>query len=115
MDVAVIGTLIPIILTLGAFIMVGYIRKFQNLERMAMIEKGLNVDFFKNKNDDATSGALRASLLLVGAGLGLLLGYWMDKSWGMEEVGYFSMILILGGTGLGLAYWIEEKKKSAVK
>ncbi len=108
MDVAVIGTLIPIIITLGAFIMIVYVRKFENLERMAIIDKGLSPDLFKKSYN--TSGALRASLLLIGGGVGLLMGYWLDRTFDMEEVAYFSMIFIFGGLGLGVAYLIEEKK-----
>jgi hypothetical protein len=108
MDVAIMGILLPIIISLGAFVMIIYIRKFDYLERMAMIDKGLSPDLFKK--DRSTSGPLRASLLLIGAGIGLLMGYWLDRSFDMEEVGYFSMLLIFGGIGLGLAYVIEERK-----
>ena len=107
------GIILPIIISLGAFVMIVYIRKFSNLERMAIIEKGLNPDFFKE--EQSTSGALRASLLLIGAGFGLLLGYWLDRSFNMEEVGYFSMLFIFGGIGLGLAYIIEERKAKSKK
>jgi len=104
-----LGILLPIIITLGAFVMVVYIRKFDNIERMAIIDKGLSPDLFRN--DRNTSVVLRGSLLLIGAGLGLLMGYWLDMAFDMEEVAYFSMILIFGGLGLGLAYFIEEKKQ----
>lgn len=108
MDVAVIGVLLPIIITLGAFVVIAYVRKFENLERMAIIDKGLSPDLFKRSYN--TSGALRASLLLIGGGIGLLMGYWLDRAFDMEEVAYFSMIFIFGGLGLGIAYLIEEKK-----
>lgn len=113
MEVAVIGVLLPIIITLGAFVVIVYVRKFENLERMAIIDKGLSPDLFKKSH--STSGALRAALLLLGGGLGLLMGYWLDKAFDMEEVAYFSMILIFGGIGLGLAYIIEERKNAQSK
>lgn len=109
--IPVFGIMLPIIITLGAFVMVGYIRKFVNLERMAIIEKGLNPDLFRTEK--STSGTLRASLLLIGIGIGFLAGYWLDRSFDMEEVGYFSMLFIMGGLGLGLAYMVEEKKARA--
>lgn len=109
--IPVFGIMLPIIITLGAFIMVVYIRKFVNIERMAIIEKGLNPDLFKTEK--SASGTLRASLLLVGIGIGFLVGYWLDRTFDMEEVGYFSMLFIMGGLGLGLAYLIEEKKAKA--
>lgn len=104
-----LGIMLPIIITLGAFVMVVYIRKYDNIERMAIIDKGLSPDLFRK--DRNTSGALRASLLLMGAGLGLLMGYGLDMAFDMEEVAYFSMILIFGGMGLGLSYIIEERKQ----
>jgi len=109
--IPIFGIMLPIIITLGAFVMIGYIRKFVNLERMAIIEKGLNPDLFKTER--SASGTLRASLLLIGIGIGFLVGYWLDRSFDMEEVGYFSMLFIMGGLGLGLAYVIEEKKAKA--
>ncbi len=107
--IPVLGIMLPIIITLGAFVMVVYIRKYDNIERMAIIDKGLSPDLFKRER--STSAALRASLLLIGAGVGLLMGYGLDRMFDMEEVAYFSMILIFGGLGLGLAYLIEEKNQ----
>ena len=110
MDVAIMGIMIPIISVIGLFITIIYIRKFQNLERMSIIEKGLAPDIFKQES--SSSGTLRGAMLLMGAGLGLLLGYWLDRSFDMEEVGYFAMLFIFGGLGLGIAYIIEEKKNA---
>jgi hypothetical protein len=108
--IPVLGIMLPIIITLGAFVMVVYIRKYDNIERMAIIDKGLSPDLFKKER--STSGALRASLLLIGAGTGLLMGYLLEAAFGMEEeVAYFSMIFIFGGLGLGIAYLIEEKNQ----
>src|SRR5258706_1965704 len=100
MEVAVIGVFIPIIATIGAFIMVIYLRKYANEERMAMIEKGMDPNAIGPRRTN-TSGPLRASLLLIGAGLGLLMGYWLDNTFYMVEVGYFFMLFIFSGVGLG--------------
>jgi hypothetical protein len=108
MDVAVLGIMIPIISIIGLFIMIVYLRKYENAERMAMIEKGVSGNLFKNDRD--SSLPLRFSLLMIGGGLGLLVGYWLDNMFGMQEVAYFSMIFLFGGLGLGAAYLIEEKK-----
>jgi hypothetical protein len=107
--IPLMGMSIPIIITIGAFFMVAYIRKFVNLERMAIIEKGLSPEMFKNEG--TISFSLRASLLLIGVGLGFLMGYALDEMFRMREVGYFSMLFIFGGIGLGLAYILEEKKQ----
>lgn len=108
MIVPVLGVLLPIIISLGAFVMVVYLRKFQNLERMMIIEKGLAPDMFKKER--MTNATIRWSLLLIGVGIGFLIGYWLDRSFDMEQVGYFSMLFIFGGLGLGVAYFIEERE-----
>ncbi len=105
-----LGIMLPIIISLGAFVMIVYIRKYDNIERMAIIDKGLSPDLFKKERN--SSSTLRASFLLIGAGLGLLIGYSLDRAFDMEEVAYFSMIFIFGGLGLGLAYLIEERKSA---
>ena len=105
--------MIPIIGIIGAIIMVVYLRKFQNMERMAIIDKGLDPSLLKTER--VTAGALRASLLLIGAGLGLLMGYLLDSALGMDDVAYFSMIFIFGGIGLGIAYLVEERKAKEEK
>jgi hypothetical protein len=114
MDAAVagvfMGVLLPMVIAIGAYVMIIYIRKFDNIERMAIIERGLDPNMFKKDRDLDPSPVLRWSLLLIGAGLGLLVGYVLDEVFYMEEAGYFSMLMICGGIGLLLAYVIEQKK-----
>jgi hypothetical protein len=109
MGLEMIAVFIPIVAIIGAIIMVVYLRRFENEERMAMIEKGVDPSVFTKKVRN-TSGALRASLLFVGAGIGLLIAYFLDRAFAMEEVAYFSMVFLFGGAGLGISYMIEEKK-----
>lgn len=105
-----LGIMLPIIITLGAFVMIVYLRKFDNIERMAIIEKGLDPKLFKKDKASTPSPVLRWALLLIGAGFGLLMGYVLDEEFRMDDAGYFSMLMICGGLGLLLAYVIEEKK-----
>jgi len=110
MDVSVIAVFIPIIAILGVIVIVVYLRKYENEERMSMIEKGISPGDFKREPSNS-SWPLRFSLLLVGAGLGLLMGYFLDAHTRMDEVAYFSMIFVFGGIGLGCSYLIEESKR----
>jgi hypothetical protein len=111
MLVEVLGVSIPIVAIVGAFTMIVYLRKYDNLERMAMIEKGVKAEDLNIKGQKNVSLPLRISLLFIGAGFGILMGYVLDYNFDMQEPGYFSMIFIFGGLGLGLAYLIEEKKQ----
>ena len=79
MDEAVLifmGLMIP---TVGILVMIVYLRKFINVERMAMIEKGVDPQLFSVSRPRYTAGALRASLLMIGGGVGLLMGILLDK------------------------------------
>jgi hypothetical protein len=108
--------LMVIIAIVGAYVMIIYLRKYGNIERMAMIEKGVDPKLFTaEKRPLNTSWSLRVSLLLIGAGVGLLLGHFLDRSYDMEEVAYFSMLFICGGAGLGASYLIEERKIRAAE
>lgn len=123
MNIQFLAIMIPIIALVGTFMMIFYLRKYQNIERMAMIEKGVALDFLSKEDGTSffaprrrnTSIPLRLSLLLIGAGLGILTGHLLERNFFMEsEVAYFSMLFIFGGVGLGLAYIIEEKKNEKV-
>ena len=103
-----IAIFIPIVSVISIVIMIIYLRRFENEERMAMIDKGMHPSDMKRVRN--TSFPLRAALLLMGVGTGLFLGYFLDENTHMEEVAYFSMLLICGGIGLGISYLIEEKK-----
>ncbi len=111
---AILGIFIPIIAIIGAVIMIVFLRKYENEERMAMIERGINPGIAKPKTNP--SGTLRFALLAMGAGLGLLVGSLLEASTNMDDVvAYFSMILLFGGIGLLLAYNIQLRQDEREK
>ena len=77
-----------------------------------MIEKGLSpAEFNVTQGKSGKSFiTLKFALLLIGVGLGLIVGSFLDMIFHIEEVAYFSMIFIFGGTGLGVAYMVESKQ-----
>jgi len=109
MEEGILAILWLIIFSVGALIMIVYLRRYSNQEKLAMIEKGMSPGDFKFQSRRSFM-SLRAALLLMGGGAGLLFGYFLDMAFRMEEVGYFAMLFIFGGAGLGLSYVIEEKK-----
>ena len=108
MEESILGIFWLMLLTVSIVTMIVFIRKYSNIERMAMIEKGINPKDHAPINN--TSIPLRLSLLLIGFGLGLFIAYFLERATRMEEVAYFSMLFLFGGAGLGISYLIEEKK-----
>lgn len=110
------GLIVALAVTLpliGLFVMLVYLRRMENSEKLAMIEKGVDPSLFARKKR-GSSGTLRVSLLLIGVGFGFLGGQiWdslSDDSFNHNPLPFFTMIFIFGGLGLLAAYLIEEKK-----
>ena len=104
--------LIPLTIFAGGFAMIfgiGYLRTRENL---AMIEKGMNPK--EHANRPAPYRNLKWGLLLLGAGLGLLTAYFLDKFVIADrhdnEALWFALIGIGGGLGLIGSYKIEKKE-----
>ncbi len=97
---------------LGAFGTIFGLFYLRNKENMALIEKGINPKEYTTR--PAPYRSLKWGLLLMGAGLGLLLGYVFSEQ--IMHIGndnpvmYFSMLAICGGAGLFLSYRIEKKE-----
>jgi hypothetical protein len=103
--------LVPIVLFAGCFSMVFGIVYLRTRQNLAMIEKGMNPKEFTNR--PAPYRNLKWGLLLVGAGIGLFLAYFLS-TYVLKETEnpaiYFSLIGIGGGLGLIGSYRIEKKE-----
>lgn len=119
---------VPTVMFAGGFAMVFGIVYLRTKQNMAMIEKGMNPKEFANR--PAPYKNLKWALLLVGAGLGLFIAYFLDTyalphTYYHETFGgntythrsnedsspaiYFALIAIGGGLGLFGSYFIEKK------
>lgn len=116
MDANQLAVFIPIITSIGLFLLIFGIHYLRNKERMAMIERGMepNINLPKRQSNPAFS--LTFGLLLIGSGLGLFIAYMLNQ-WVFTDHGrivdspavYFALIAIFGGLGLFISYLIERK------
>ena len=102
--------MVAILIPLSFFAMVfGVVYLFKK-ENLAMIEKGMNP---KDKLfRPAPFRSLKWGLLLLGAGMGLLIAFFIDLNlpYRVEPVGiYFALIAMGGGLGLIGSYFVEKK------
>jgi hypothetical protein len=120
MNPDVIALSLPIIVSLGAFLMIWGNRYLQNKENMAMIERGMEPKspyekYMENKGNRRVnpSNILKNGMILLGSGLGLLLATMITIIFDMHEDSaisiYFSLIAIFGGLGMLGAYFYERK------
>ncbi len=102
--------IVAVLIPLSFFALVFGIVYLYKKENLAMIEKGMNP---KDKMyRPAPFRSLKWGLLLLGAGVGLLIAFFVDINlpYRIEPVGvYFSLIAIGGGLGLVGSYFVEKK------
>lgn len=102
--------LVPILVPIAGFAMVFGIIYLRTRENMAMIEKGMNPKAYAER--PAPYRSLKNGLLFLGAGLGLLIAFFLDKNINGtdNEAIYFGFIAIGGGLGLIGSYAVEKKE-----
>lgn len=105
-----VALVVPIVFTITLALLIGVWRKFQNQERLAMIEKGMVLPQKQATRVDP-AGILTAGFLFVGAGIGLVFAQFASSNFPEDEAValYFGLILIFGGLGLLASYYIQYK------
>ena len=108
------GMVTGIITTLGFFIAVVFTVKYvtaaRNKEKMALIEKGVDITQIYQKKDFRNS-TLKSGMFLVGIAIGLFFGYFLTEISSINEVvSYFTMILLFGGASLIIFHWYNNKQ-----
>jgi hypothetical protein len=103
--------LIPILVPLGGCALIFGLVYLKSRENMAMIEKGMNPKEFANR--PAPYKNLKNGLLLLGAGIGLMLAYFLTQYVLHDDDNpalWFALIGIGGGLGLISSYKIEKRE-----
>ena len=126
-DPAVIAVCIPIVGSIGLFTMIIFLRHYKNIERMAMIERGMNpadlkTEFktYKRRERDPYR-FMRIACALVGVGIGLFVGNLFRAFEVFRYNGGISagLMCIFGGLGLLVGHFIQiglqNKNPNSVK
>ena len=104
--------LIPISFFAAVVLSLYFYFRARNEERLAMIEKGKDVDVSKMKwGTNNKHWPLKTGLFFVGIAIGLLVGYLLETKLDIiEPVAYLSMIFLFGGLALVLGNLIKMDK-----
>lgn len=103
------GIIISLSFFAGVVLSLHYYLRARNRERMALIERGVDLSNFYKKPGDG-HGLFKIALFFAGVGIGLFMGYILTLLTSIEEeVAYFSMILLFAAFGL-VSYYIWFKK-----
>ena len=114
----VIAVMIPIIAIISGITMIILLRRYEHVERLNMIERGMNPADIKTvwRRKDPYRH-LRIACTAIGIGLGFLTaGIYTDGRHGREEI-YFGTVILFGGIGLligyGLQIYLQNKAREA--
>ena len=105
---AIVAMSIPITAILGFVGLMIILRKFDNDEKMAMIEKGMTLPQ-KQSAKVNPAAALRWGCLFVGVGLGIFVANMIASVKQDNEALYPALIMFFGGAGLLVSYYIQLK------
>ena len=107
---------IPIVLFGSIFGIVYVYLMTRNKERMAMIDKGMDMSLFVKKHGDEAPmkyWVIKIGFLMIGVALGVMTGSLVSNSGMMnEDSAYPSMILLFGGLALVASYFVERKLRA---
>lgn len=83
-------------------------------ERLALLEYDRDASVFTPGRKKHASGALKFGLVFLFGGVGLILGYFVQRIFGLpEELATFSFLLIAGGGGLLTYYFLNQQQNEA--
>lgn len=105
---AIVAMSIPITAILGFVGLMIILRKFDNDEKMAMIEKGMTLPQKQSTKVNPAS-ALRWGCLFVGVGLGIFVANMIASVKQDNDALYPALIMFFGGAGLLVSYYIQLK------
>jgi len=101
-----VEALIPIAFIAAVVLSLFFYYRTRNQERMAMIEKGFELQEKKTK----TYQTLKTGIFFIGIALGLFFGYLLKKYTTIDEViSFFIMVLLFGGISLVVNHFIILK------
>jgi len=102
--------IVPIVFFLTVGLAWYFYLQARTKERLACIEKGLDVMPRPRKPGDSRKIVFTIGLFLVGLSLGFLSGYFLDKAAGHNPISYFITLLFFGGLSLVISIFIKFKK-----
>jgi hypothetical protein len=112
---AIVALFIPIVISLGFFVVMIVMRHYDHAEKMSMIEKGMSPELSRfNFKFFAPSKyrPLRFGLVFLGSGLGIIVGSLIEHALHTNTPEFhFGGVLLFGGLGLLVAYIIQNKNE----
>ena len=109
------GLFVPVAFFAAVFGIVYVIVAARNKERLAMIERGVDMTIFNADKRSYTYIAMKLGLLFIGIGLGVFIGSFLEIFTVLYEgQAITSLSFIFGGLGLVTGFLIEKKVKSTL-
>ena len=110
--------IIPVTLFASIFGIIYLFLMTRNKERLAMIEKGMDVSLLSKRQGGQSPlnyWVIKIGFLMIGLALGIIVASLAESNGMHEDQAYPSMILLFGGLALISSYFVELKLRSKSK
>ena len=93
---------------------------YRNKERLALIESGLDVEYFRRKTQSQNIMLLSFGLIFIGFAIGVLSGFFFEKyllenynpkDYRNYPQAYISMVTLFMGLAMLISYFINRRMK----
>ncbi len=93
---------------------------YRNKERMALIESGVDIEYFRSKTQRQNIMLLSFGLIFIGFAIGVLSGFFFEKyllenynprDYRNYPQAYISMIALFMGLAMLISYFLNRKMK----
>lgn len=114
--IPIFGMVTGVFITLGFFaaivLSIRYVTTAKNKEKMALIEKGVDIsEIYSNK--EKGNSTLKIGMFLVAIALGLFVGEIVYSVTKLNDfVAYATPIILFGGASLILFHWYNSKQSA---
>ncbi|MFP2995617.1 DUF6249 domain-containing protein [Spongiivirga sp. MCCC 1A20706] len=97
---------------------------YRNKERMALIESGIDVEYFRLKTRRQSIMLLSFGLILIGFAIGILTGFFFEKyllenhnpkEYHNYPQAYISMVTLFMGLGMLISYFVNRNLKKKIQ
>ncbi len=104
--------IIPVVLFLIIGLSWYFFLQARTKERLAAIEKGMDVMPANKKTGNGRKTIFTIGLFMIGIALGVFIGYILGEFLAVQkQTAYFSMILLFGGVSLVISNLLKFKKE----
>jgi hypothetical protein len=109
---------IPLLFIVAAAVVLVIYLVTRHRERVMIVEKGLDAEAIaalrtSKFREFHPLSSLKWGMILVGVGLAVFIGTWLNHMYGIDDSVMFAFMLVFGGAALVIFYFVAKRRSDA--